>query len=116
VSSNYGTGGYTWIFIEEDLVPTHEEQQPAVSVRVCFYGISYDIESVQLLILPSNWMMPFIPLAQLAMPIHLPPALVLISTNRKRKQQNINFIPPKFLLLICPFHYKISVTATISSA
>lgn len=45
--------------------------------------------------------MPFIPVAQLAMPIHLPPALALISTNGKLKQQNINFTKKKFLHYLC---------------
>lgn len=98
MSSNYGAGGYTRIFTEEDSVPAHEEQPPAVSVRVCLHGICYGIKSLQLLILPSNWETPFTPVAQLAVPIRLPPALALTSTNGKLKQQNINFIPEKFLL------------------
>lgn len=104
MSSNYGTIYIyiylviTQIFIEEDLVPTPEEQPPAMSVKLCLCSICYSIKSVQLLILPSDWKMPFIPVAQLAMPIHPAPALALILTNGKGKQQNINFIPRKFLL------------------
>lgn len=40
MSSDYGTGGYTQVSIEEDLGPTREEQPPAVSVRACLYGIA----------------------------------------------------------------------------
>lgn len=38
MSSDYGTGGYTQISIEEDLGPTREEQPPAASVRACLHG------------------------------------------------------------------------------
>lgn len=69
-----------------------------VSARVCLYGIFYFIKPLQLLILPSDWMMPSIPVAQLAMRIHLAPALALVLKNGNQKQQNINFIPKQFLL------------------
>lgn len=98
MSSNYSPGGYNQIFIEEDSVPTHEEQLLAVSASVCLYGIFYCIKPLQLLILPSDWMIPFIPVAQLAMPICLASAIALILTNGNQKQQNINFILKQFLL------------------
>lgn len=69
-----------------------------VRARVCLYGIFYFIKPLQLLILPSDWMMPSIPVAQLAMRIHLASALALVLKNGNQKQQNINFIPKQFLL------------------
>lgn len=69
-----------------------------VSARVYLYGIFYFIKPLQLLILPSDWMMPSIPVAQLAMRIHLASALALVLKNGNQKQQNINFIPKQFLL------------------
>lgn len=98
MSSSYSLGGYNQIFIEEDSVPTHEEQPLEMSARVCLHGIFCSIKPLQLLILPSDWMIPSIPVAQLAMPICLALALAFILTKENQKKQKINFTTKKFLL------------------
>lgn len=69
-----------------------------MSARVCLHGIFCCIKPLQLLILPSDWMIPFIPVAQLAMLICLALAPALILTKENQKKQNINFTTKKFLL------------------